>query len=56
MRSKELLQKLERSIRAIDITSLTIETQGSRLMLAVEGRAYYEPAKTVELKDKTVKP
>lgn len=53
---KELLQKLERSIRAIDITSLTIETQGARLVLAVEGHAYYEPAKTVELKDKTVKP
>lgn len=53
---KELLQKLERSIRAIDITSLTIETQGSKLMMNVEGRAYYEPAKSVELKDKTVKP
>lgn len=53
---KELLQKLERSIRAIDITSLTIETQGARLILGVEGHAYYEPAKTVELKDKTVKP
>ena len=53
---KELLQKLERSIRAIDITSLTIETQGNRLVLAVQGHAYYEPAKTVELKDKTVKP
>jgi hypothetical protein len=53
---KELLQKLERSIRAIDITSLTIETQGARLLLSVQGHAYYEPAKTVELKDKTVKP
>lgn len=53
---KDLLQKLERSIRAIDIRSLKIETQGSRLLLAVEGRAFYEPAKTVELKEKTVKP
>lgn len=53
---KDLLQKLERSIRAIDIRSLKIETQGNRLLLAVEGRAYYEPAKTVELKEKTVKP
>jgi hypothetical protein len=52
---KELLQKLEHSIRAIDITSLTIETQGSRLILSVNGRAYYEPTKTVELKDKTVR-
>lgn len=53
---KELLQKLERSIRAIDITSLVIETQGAKLVLSVQGHAYYEPAKTVELKDKTVKP
>lgn len=53
---KEVLQRLERSIRAIDITSLTIETQGPKIVLSVEGRAFYQPAKTVELKDKTVKP
>jgi hypothetical protein len=53
---KDLLKKLERSIRAIDIMSLTIETQGTKLILTVDGRAFYEPAKTVELKDKTVKP
>jgi hypothetical protein len=52
---KELLQKLERSIRAIDITALSVETQGNRLILTVDGQAYYEPAKTVELKDKTVR-
>jgi len=52
---KELLQKLERSIRAIDITTLSVETQGNRIILAVNGRAFYEPAKTVELKDKTVR-
>jgi hypothetical protein len=53
---KDLLQKLERSIRAIDVTSLKIETQGARLLLSVEGRAFYEPAKTIELKEETVKP
>lgn len=53
---KNLLQRLERSIRAIDLTGLTIETQGTKLVLTVDGRAFYEPAKTVELKDKTVKP
>lgn len=53
---KSLLQKLEHSIRAINITTLTIETQGNRLVLTVDGNAFYEPAKTVELKDKTVKP
>jgi hypothetical protein len=53
---KDLLQRLERSIRTIDITSLTIETQGTRLVLTVDGHAFYEPAKSVDLKDKTVKP
>jgi hypothetical protein len=53
---KSLLQKLERSIRAINITTLSVESQGNRLVLTVDGHAFYEPAKTVELKDKTVKP
>lgn len=53
---KELLKKFERSIRAIDITSLKIETQGNRLLLAIEGRTFYEPAKSVELKEKVIKP
>jgi hypothetical protein len=53
---KSLLQKLEHSIRAINITTLSVETQGNRLVLTVDGHAFYEPAKTVELKDKTVKP
>jgi hypothetical protein len=53
---KNLLQRLERSIRAIDLTALTVETQGTKLVLTVDGHAFYEPAKTVELKDKTVKP
>jgi hypothetical protein len=53
---KSLLQRIERSIRTIDITSLTIETQDTRLVLTVSGNAFYEPAKTVQLKDETVKP
>jgi len=52
---KNLLKKLESSIRAIDLTTLSVETQGARLVMTADGRAYYEPAKTVELKDKTVK-
>ena len=53
---KSLLQRLERSIRAIDITTLAVETQGTKLVLTVDGHAFYEPAKTVDLKNKTVKP
>ena len=53
---KDLLGRLERSVRAIDITKLTVEGQGNRVSMTVEGNAYYEPAKTVELKEKVVKP
>lgn len=53
---KNLLQRIERSIRPIDISTLTVETQGERLVLTVSGRSFYEPARTVELKEKTVKP
>lgn len=52
---KSLLQRLERSVRAIDVTALTIEGQGTRVAMSVEGNAFYEPAKTVELKDKVIK-
>lgn len=53
---KELMQKMERSIRAIDVQSLNVESQDSRFVLTASGRAFYEPARTVELKDKTVEP
>lgn len=51
---KEVLQRVERSIRAIDITGLTVEQQGSRLVMSAVGHAYYQPARTLELKDKVV--
>lgn len=53
---RDLLRRLERSIRAVDVTSLTVEMQGARVVLSVKASAFYEPAKTVELKDETVKP
>ncbi len=53
---REVLLRLEKSIRAIDVRSLSITTQSSRLVLTASGRAFYEPAKTVELKDKVVRP
>jgi outer membrane protein OmpA-like peptidoglycan-associated protein len=51
---KEVLTRLERSIRAIDITSLRIESQGSNRLLTIQARAFYQPARVVELKDKEV--
>ena len=52
---KKALLNLESSIRTIDIISLKIESQGATRMLTVQARAYYEPARTVQLRDKTVK-
>ena len=52
---KQALERLERSIRTIDVTSLTIESQGAKRVLTVEARAFYEPARVVNLKDKVVK-
>ncbi len=52
---KQVLLNLEKSIRTIDVISLKIEGSGSTSSLSVQGRAFYEPAKVVQLKDKTVK-
>ncbi|MDB5166899.1 MAG: hypothetical protein JWN26_44 [Candidatus Saccharibacteria bacterium] len=53
---QQVLTNLERSIRAINVTSLHIESQGSTEVLSVEAQAFYEPAVVVQLTDKLVKP
>jgi glycine/D-amino acid oxidase-like deaminating enzyme len=53
---KEALRRIERSIRAIDITSVTIEQQSSRITLSAEGKSYYQPEKTVELTEVSKRP
>jgi len=52
---KTALQRLERSIRAIDILTLKIESQGANRVMTVEARAFYEPSRVVQLTDKVVK-
>ena len=52
---QEMLRRLERSIRTVTLTSVTIEQQGSKITLSAEGKAYYQPAKTIELDEKTVR-
>lgn len=52
---KQVLTNLERSIRAIDILTLRIESQGTNQLMSVQARAFYEPARVLELKDKVVK-
>lgn len=52
---RQVLVNLERSIRTIEVVSVRIESQGSQQVLNIEAKAFYEPARTVELKDKVVK-
>ncbi len=53
---KQALTNMERSIRSFEITSLRIESQGSKQIMSVQAKAFYEPAKTIELKNKVVQP
>ena len=53
---RELLRRLEKSIRAIDVRTMSIEMQGSRITLTASAVAYYEPTKSIELKTEIVKP
>jgi len=52
---QQILRNLESSIRTIDIISLKIESQGEKRVMSVQARAFYEPERIVELKDKVVK-
>lgn len=52
---KQVLLNLEKSIRTIDVISMTIQSNSDRRSLSVQGRAYYEPERIVELKDKLIK-
>lgn len=52
---KQALVNLEKSIRTVDITKLKIENQNKKLVMTVTGRGFYEPERTVNLKDKVIK-
>jgi len=53
---REVLLRLERSIRAVDVRSISITSQSSRLVMTFSANAYYEPEKTIKLEDKVVRP
>ena len=53
---KQVLRRLELSIRTIHVQTLTIEQRGSKINLSVKGVAYYSPEKKVELETKQVRP
>lgn len=52
---KQILDNLERSIRTIEILSLRISAQSGDIQeMTVQGRAFYESAKTLEFKEEAV--
>lgn len=53
---QQLLDRFERSIRAIDVTNLVLEQTNGKLTMTVDANAFYEPERVIELTDKVVKP
>lgn len=53
---KDILVKFEHSIRIIDIDSLILERSDTKYTMTIKAHAYYEPAQTVKLTDKTCTP
>lgn len=51
---KEMLLRLERSIRIIDIESFTLERSDASYQASITAKAYYQPAKKVQLTEITV--
>jgi len=52
---RNVLTNLERSIRTIQILAVRIEIQATGPQMTVQGKAFFEPAKTIQLEDKVVK-
>ncbi len=44
-----IIKDMERSIRAINVTNVSIENSSSEISMKIEGEAYYQPAATLEL-------
>jgi len=53
--TKPLLQLFERSIRPIQIDSITIKGGTDRLKVTLEGKTYFQPKKTFNVKNEVVK-
>lgn len=51
---RQVLKNLELSIRTITVTHLTLETQSDGVSMVVQGHAYYQPAKSIQLTEKVV--
>lgn len=53
---REMLTRLEKSIRTFKVTNVKIEYSLDKMNVTVTAKAYYEPAKVVELTERVVKP
>ncbi len=53
---QQVLERLEKSIRPMTVTSLSVEGQGDRVTMTVTGVSYYGSAKSIQLTDKVLKP
>ena len=53
---KDMLLRLERSIRTVDIDTMSLEKTDNKYTLTMTAHAYYQLGKTVQLKDKVEKP
>lgn len=51
---QDLLSKIERSIRTFHIQTMKLEQQGQRLLLTIDGQAFYQSAVSSNLKEKAV--
>ena len=51
---KEVLTNLQRSIRVVDVTDVSIEQQSSRVTMSIKGKAFYSTEKRVQLDEKKV--
>ncbi|MCA9335020.1 hypothetical protein KC953_02655 [Candidatus Saccharibacteria bacterium] len=52
---QKVLSRIERSIRPFNITLLSIESQGNRVVMSATGVGYYDQEQVVELREKVVK-
>lgn len=52
---KQVLQRIEESIRPFNVTNLTVESQGGKLVMTATGFGYYDPAQVLSLTEKVVK-
>lgn len=53
---KEVLSRIEHSIRIINLSNVKIEQSNSRITLTAAGKAYYQPEMKIEFTKKTVSP